>query len=341
MGTDTRITPKLSGMDVIQAVIAEHYDFARVELPRQLETTHQRRHRKMVVETDQGTFLAKTYRRDPVVLDNLRFQHNLSSHLTENGLPVAAIKRARNGKGIVEADNWAMELQAFVGGIPMQLTTPSLAISADALGKFHQVCRGVPVPPRDARKWRFSEVPRQALQKLFYVARQMASSSDRIDDYCNQIALFLHDSTEVLSTSKREAFETGLIHGDWHGGNLLFAGDRLTAILDLEFAGDGCYLEDIAYAMSNLCIRTTLSAEKMQHRANILLDHYQRYRTLTYAELVALYYAVGVKHITTVSYQAPQMGGRVAGYTAPEWLLRLAVQSQWLAEQSRRCRWGQ
>lgn len=341
MGTDTRITPKLSGMDIIQAVIEEHYDLGTVQLPRQLESTHQRRHRKMVVDTDSGTFLAKTYKRDPVVLDNLRFQHNLSSHLTKNGLPVAGIQRARNGKGIVEVDSWAMELQTFVPGTSMQVTTPSLATSADALGKFHQVCRDVPVPPRDARKWRFSEVPRQSLQKLFHVARQMSSSSDRIDDFCNQIAVFLHDSTDVLNAAKREAFETGLIHGDWHGGNLLYEGDQLTAILDLEFAGDGCYLEDIAYAVSNLCIRTTLSPEKMQHRTYILLDHYQRYRTLSYAELVALYYAVGVKHITTVSYQAPQMGGRVAGYTAPEWLHRLAVQCQWLAEQSRRARWGE
>lgn len=341
MGMETRITPKLSGMDVVQAVIEEHYDLGPVQLPRQLESTHQRRHRKMVVDTDHGTFLAKTYHRDPVVLDNLRFQHNLSSHLLANDLPVAKIQRARNGKGIVEVDNWAMELQAFVSGEPMQVTTPTLGISADALGKFHQVCRDVPVPPRDARKWRFSEVPRQSLQKLFTVARQMVSNREEIDAFCNQIALFLHDSTDVLNASKREAFETGLIHGDWHGGNLLFDGERLNAILDLEFAGDGCYLEDIAYAVSNLCIRTTLNPEKMRHRTNILLDHYQIYRTLTYAELVALFYAVGVKHITTVAYQAPQLGGKVAGYTAPEWLHRLAVQCQWLAEQSRRARWGE
>ena len=264
----------------------------------------------------------------------------MSAHLAQNNLPVAAIERARSGKGIVEVDNWAMELQVFVSGEPMQVTTPSLQTSADALGRFHHVCRGVPVPPRDARKWRFSEVPRQTLQQLFQVARQMTSNSDLIDEYCNHIALFLHDATEILSAEKRETFETGLIHGDWHGGNLLYEGETLTAILDLEFAGDGCFLEDIAYAVSNLCVRTTLSEEKMQHRTNVLLDSYQKYRTLSYGELVALFYAVGVKHITTVSYQAPQLGGRVAGYTAPEWIQRLAVQCRWLAEQSRKARWG-
>jgi len=311
-----------------------------VRLPVQLETTHQRRHRKMVVDTDAGRFLIKTYRRDPVVLDNLRFQHNLSNHLVKHGLPVAEIQRARDGKGIVEVDNWAMELQQFLPGQPMEVTTSTLVTSSNVLGKFHEVCRGVPVPPRDARKWRFSEVPRESLQRFVTMARK-TSPSPQIDAYANQIALFLHDASETLSKEKRDTFETGLIHGDWHGGNLLYSGETLNGILDLEFAGDGCYLEDIAYAMSNLCIRTTLSPEKMAHRANLLLDNYQISRTLTYNELVALYYAVGVKHITTVAYQAPQMGGTVAGYTASQWLQRLAVQCQWLAEQSRKARWGE
>jgi len=340
MGTDTRITPKLSGMEIIQAVIRENYDLGEVQLPWQLESTHQRRHRKMVVDTEAGRFLVKTYQRDPVVLDNLRFQHNLSAHLTKNSIPVAQIKRARNGKGIVEADNWAMELQAFVPGEPLQVTTATLATSSQVLGHFHQVCRDVPVPPRDARKWRFSEVPRESLQRLFKLA-QKDGVREHMETYANHISRFLYDASVVLSKEKRDTFETGLIHGDWHGGNLLYVGEQLTAVLDLEFAGDGCYLEDIAYAISNLCIRTTLSDEKMSHRVNVLLDSYQAYRTLTYNELVALFYAVGVKHVTTVSYQAPQMGGTVAGYTASQWLHRLAVQCRWLAEQSRRARWGE
>lgn len=327
-------------MEVIREVIRQHYDFEDVQLPVQLETTHQRRHRKMVVETDTGKYLIKTYHRDPVVLDNLRFQHNLSNHLVQHGLPVAEIKRARSGKGIVEVDNWAMELQRFIEGEPMAVTTPTLVSSSKVLGQFHEVCRDVPVPPRDARKWRFSEVPRESLRRFVQLARK-ADDSPEIDAWANQIAIFLHDAADALSKEKRDTFETGLIHGDWHGGNLLYQGETLTGILDLEFAGDGCYLEDIAYAMSNLCIRTTLSEEKMAFRAHLLLDHYQLSRTLTYNELVALYYAVGVKHVTTVAYQAPQMGGTVAGYTAAEWLQRLSVQCRWLAEQSRKARWGE
>ena len=330
---------KLGGMEIIAEVIRENYDLGEVQLPQQLEAAHQRRHRKMTVETSKGKFLVKTYKNDTVVLDALAFQHRLSDHLLKSGLPVAQIQRAKNGHGVVVVDNWSLELQRFIVGDSMQLTTGTLVESAKALGKFHAVCRGVPVPPRDAQKWRFSEVPREQFQKLYETAVAEAGEA-KVARYCDDIVRFLNDAAKELSYEKRNEFEVGLIHGDWHGGNLMFNHEELVAIVDLEFAGDGCYLEDLAYAVSNLAIRTTHDYEKLRYRTFTLLDHYQTHRSLAFAEMVALFYAVGVKHITTVSYQVPQHG-KVAGYTAAEWIARLGIQCRWLAEMSRRARWGE
>ncbi|HIJ65395.1 MAG TPA: phosphotransferase [Candidatus Hydrogenedentes bacterium] len=331
---------ELHGLETLAKVIREHYDLGEVELPTPMPMAHQRRHRKLVVKTDTGKFLAKTYKRDPYVLDALRFQHRLSDHLERNELPVAAIQRAKSGKRIVEVDNWAMELQKFVEGVSLaRVTSESLAISAQALGKFHDVCRDYPRPERDARMWRFSEVPRSAFAALYERAREEGDDMV-VTEYCNRMALFLRDAAQELSWEARNQFETGLIHGDWHGGNLIFQGDRLVAIVDLEFAGDGCYLEDLAYAISNLCVRTTMKPERLSKRVGIILDHYQRHRPLSFCEIAALYYAVGVKHIATVSYQMEQQGGRVAGYAAESWMERLSIQCEWLAERARRVRWG-
>ncbi|MFP4499782.1 MAG: phosphotransferase enzyme family protein [Candidatus Hydrogenedentota bacterium] len=331
---------QLKGLDIVAEVIRRHYDVGAVQRPVQLALAHQRRHRKMVVDTDAGRFLVKTYKRDPVVLDALRFQHRLSDHLAENGLPVARIQRAANGKGIVELETWAMELQRFIAGEAMKVNTPRLTVSAHALGEFHRVCRDLPCPPRDVRMWRFSEVPRSAFQKLFEAAKAERDAAN-MTDCCNEIALFLQGAAKELSIEKRSEFETGLIHGDWHGGNLLFQGDTLVAIVDLEFAGDGCYLEDIAYGLSNLCLRTTTDPARLETRMNTILDNYQLSRELSYAEMVSLYYAVGVKHITTVAYQLNQQGGKVAGFTAAEWMERLAAQCRWLNECARKARWGE
>jgi Ser/Thr protein kinase RdoA (MazF antagonist) len=300
---------------------------------------HQRRHRKLIVETAAGKFVVKTYKRDLHVLDALRFQHRLSEHLAKNGLPVARIQPAKNGKRIVEGDTWSLELQEFIEGEPMSVTGQTLAISSKALGRFHEVCRDFPRPERDARMWRFSEVPRASFGKLYERAKK-EGDAPIMDDFCNRLALFLKTAAEELSYEARNRFETGLIHGDWHGGNLLFRGDELAAILDLEFSGDGCYLEDLAYALSNLAIRTTMKPDRLAKRVELVLYHYQKFRSLSLHELAALYYAVGVKHIATVSYQIEQHGGKVAGFTASEWLERLAIQCDWLAEQARKVRWG-
>jgi Ser/Thr protein kinase RdoA (MazF antagonist) len=273
------------------------------------------------------------------VLDALRFQHRLSDHLASNDVPVAKIQPALDGKRIVEIDNWALELQEFVSGEAMEVCKETLMISAQALGRFHECTRDFPRPPRDARMWRFSEVPRTTFGKLYEMSLKTGDEA-LMNDCCNQIALFLRDAAEMLSFEQRDRFETGLIHGDWHSGNLIFQGERLAAVVDLEFCGDGCYLEDLSYAISNLCIRTTVREGRLEKRTEILLNQYQRFRSLSFYEEAALYYAVGVKHIATVSYQAVQQQGDVAGITPDSWMERLATQCTWLAERARRIRFG-
>ncbi|NLO33934.1 MAG: phosphotransferase [Candidatus Hydrogenedentes bacterium] len=324
----------------IGAILKENYDLGAFKTPYFLETTHQRRHYKLVVESEAGKFLLKTYDNDPVTLAALYFQHNLAYHLLKNELPVANIKRTRDGHSFVCLDNRTLELQEFLDGGSMPVTENTLQISGSALGRFHQVCQGMPAPPRDARKWRFSEVPTHNLKEFF----ERALSEDKgpkTKNHCNNIFKFLNDAKTELDADKRHTFETGIIHGDWHSGNLLFINEKLNGIIDMEFAGDGCYLEDLSYAVSNLCIRSAADEKKMEHRIHMLLSAYERHRTLSYAEQVALYYAVGIKHITTISYQMPKEQGLVAGYTPRQWMVILDFQTQWMAKESHKARWGE
>lgn len=297
---------------------------------------HQRRHRKLIVEAAQGRYLAKTYPADPVTLDALRFQHRLSAHLRTHGLPTPEVLPAKDGRRIAEAQGWALELQTLIKGKPMQVRPETLAVAAGALSRFHAVCRGFPAPPRDARRWRFSEAPTAPFARLFEAARREDGAAAA--DHCDAVARFIQDASGALSPEQCARFETGLIHGDWHGGNLLFQGDRLTGIVDLEFAGEGCYLEDLAYALSNLCVRTADDPTRLEARTNAFLKTYLAERALSFYEESALNYAVGIKHIATVTCQLPQMGWKLAGLGPAQWLTRLAVQCAWLEERARTVR---
>jgi len=327
------VTEPTASERALANIVYEHYDLGEIARLYTVPNVHQRRHRKYLVESEAGKFLAKTYRAEPEVLDALRFQHRLSAHLDQNNLPVPIIQPAFSGAKIVEIEDWALELQEWVEGESMKVTGNNLMNSSDALGFFHVVCRDFPCPERDARMWRFSEVPRDMFASLYEMAKKERPTTE-IDTACNTIALFLREATNELNLDARERFETGLIHGDWHSGNLLFRGDDLVAIIDLEFSGDGCYLEDLSYAASNLCVRTTTEAKKLHQRIDLLLAYYARHRTLAPSEERALYYAIGIKHVATVCYQCVHGAGKVAGHGPSLWMGILADQTSWLSERA-------
>lgn len=327
-----------SGLKELQQFIAERYAIGDVGLPRPLARVHQRRHRKLVLDATAGRFLVKTYRRDPAVLDALRFQHRLAGRLESIGLPVARIEAAQDGRRLAEGDTWAIELQEFVEGEPMPVNQSALTQAGHALGRFHEACRDFPSPERDPTQWRLSDTPTKSFATLYEKARA-GGDPGACADQCNRIVLFLRDAEHALRWEVRNELEIGLIHGDWHGGNLIYRAGELAAIVDLEFAGEGCFLEDLAYALSNLCIRTCTDPARLAWRTDIFLRAYQQHRTLAFTEETVLYYATGLKHVATLCFQFEQFGGSVGGYTAPEWLERLALQCDWLTDRAERAVW--
>ena len=327
-----------NGLKELQQFIAERYAIGEVGVPRPLAHVHQRRHRKLALEATAGRFLVKTYQRDPAVLDALRFQHRLSGHLESAGLPVARIVAARDGRRIAEGDTWAIELQEFVDGEPMPVNKSALSQAGHALGRFHEVCRDFPCPERDPTQWRLCDTPAKAFAAFYEMARA-EGDPEACAEQCNRIVLFLRDAEHALRWEVRNELEVGLIHGDWHGGNLIYSNGGLAAIVDLEFAGEGCFLEDIAYALSNLCIRTCTEPERLAWRTDTFLRAYQQHRTLAFREETVLYYAAGMKHVATLGFQFQQFGGSVGGHTAPEWLERLALQCDWLTSRAKQTVW--
>ena len=319
----------------LATVIQTQYGLDLLAMPKLLEEGASRRHYKLVIDTNAGRFLVKTYQRDLYVLDALRFQHRLSDHLHKSGLPVARIQRTHTGRGFAEMGLLALELQEFIEGHGLRPSYESLKLAADALGRFHEVCRDLPCPPRDARMWRFSDVPREALVALYERAK-IEGDEHAATLACNQIVSFLRDAAEALNENVRNVFETGVIHGDYHAGNLLFQDNQLMGIIDLEYAGGGCFLEDLAYAASSLCVRSSVEPDRLEQRFDLLERIYQQHRTLSFAEETALCYAVGIKHVTTVAFQTLAGKQLLAGYHAADWMERLVHQCAWLSARAHR-----
>ena len=76
---------------------------------------------------------------------------------------------------------------------------------------------------------------------------------NRLPNYFRKIMRTLEDEIEYLTRYLEGKLPKGVIHGDLFADNLLFRGERMTAMLDFEAACRGKFIFDIATAVNALC----------------------------------------------------------------------------------------
>jgi homoserine kinase type II len=89
----------------------------------------------------------------------------------------------------------------------------------------------------------------------------------------------------LTALADRPALPTGIIHGDLFPDNVLFAGDRLAALLDFEQASDGAFAYDLAVTLLAYCFDDDFVAD----RARALVSGYVAERPLRPEEKAGLW----------------------------------------------------
>lgn len=103
----------------------------------------------------------------------------------------------------------------------------------------------------------------------------------RLPNYFRKIRRTLDDEIEYLTRYLENKLPKGVIHGDLFADNLLFRGERLTAVLDFEAACRGKFIFDIATAVNALCF---VDGHYSIDRFRDVLQGYESIRTLSLAE---------------------------------------------------------
>jgi homoserine kinase type II len=104
---------------------------------------------------------------------------------------------------------------------------------------------------------------------------------DRLPNYFRKITRTLEDEIEYLTRYLEGKLPKGIIHGDLFADNLLFRGEKLTAVLDFEAACRGKFIFDIATAVNALCF---VDGGYSLDRFRYVLRGYESVRTLSLAE---------------------------------------------------------
>lgn len=133
---------------------------------------------------------------------------------------------------------------------------------------------------------------------------RIESQSHRFDSD----AELIRQRLDSLDSSAGRELPAGLIHGDLYRDNVLWQGDRLSALLDFESASHGVFLYDVMVCLHFWCFTTCFELPLCR----ALLDGYQTVRPITQAEraahrdqgaLAALRFAT--TRITDFSLRAP------------------------------------
>ena len=187
-----------------------------------------------ILETTSGRhFLKRRHAdlRNPTIISA---QHALNKHLRQSGFPAPAILHTKSGETLLVLGKEHIEIQEYIEGSPYQDTNQAhFQAAALTLGLYHACIRDfTPHPHCDLG----------ALYSPSIVDHNLTSLTDlwklernpALTPVLQQLGA--HAADLAVHFSEHHKLPCLVIHGDYHGGNLLFQGDRIVGVVDYDKA---------------------------------------------------------------------------------------------------------
>ena len=197
----------------------------------------------------------------PTILrDEIRFEHALIRHLTDRGqCPVARVHPTREGSTVVERGSGFYALFDYLPGedrytwIRPRCPAAELRAAGRLLAQFHSDVATFRPPGH-------REEPR-ILRLLTVITREWARASLRpaSDAYLRYVHMHADDVRRrlavVMSALRRSAggLPKVINHSDYHPGNLKFEGERISGLVDFDWAKVDLRAFDVALATWYFC----------------------------------------------------------------------------------------
>ncbi|MHC4415697.1 MAG: phosphotransferase enzyme family protein [Planctomycetota bacterium] len=234
------------------AVVLSHYDLGIIEQIRAYPRGS-RRAPKVRITARGGEFLLK--RRAPGRDDPYRvaFAHSLQLYLAEHGYPVPTLIGTREGNNsMLHLNGRIYELFEHTSGTRYDGSTRATELAGRALGALHRLLAGCR-PPYEAPVGTYhaaagidaklKQVPDAVL------AREPEAKREALVPSSGLLRAAYEDAARRVGQAGFRNWPRGIIHGDWHPGNLLYRGRAgVVAVLDFDSARLEPRMADIANA---------------------------------------------------------------------------------------------
>jgi len=222
-----------------------------------------------LLETGRGRYLLRV---DEVKSESeVRREIDLLTFLRKHSFPCPHPLQDRTGRSYRDFSNKCVSVFRYSEGrvLPTARMRPTqLETIGRTLGELHVIGKGY----KKGIDNRFS---------FERIADLYLSVRNRLPNYFRKIMRTLEDEIEYLTRYLEGKLPKGIIHGDVFSDNVLFRGEKLTALLDFEAACRGKFIFDIATAVNALCF---IDGAYSLDRFRYLMHGYESVRTLSLAE---------------------------------------------------------
>ncbi len=222
-----------------------------------------------VIEAARGRFLVRV---DEVKSESeVRREIDLLAFLRKHSFPCPHPLQDRTGRFYRDYDSKCASVFRYHDGrvlLAERLRPSQLETIGRTLADLHVIGRGY----KKGIDNRFS---------FERVADLYLSVRNRLPNYFRKVMRTIEDEIQYLTQYLEGKLPKGIIHGDLFADNLLFRGEKLTAVLDFEAACRGKFIFDIATAVNALCF---IDGYYSLDRFRCLLQGYESVRTLSLAE---------------------------------------------------------
>jgi len=238
--------------------VLSHYELDPVEKVREFPRGSHRSP-KVILKTAAGRYLLKRRAAGRDRPGRVAFTHALLWHLRQKGFPVPALVLTRDTQdSSLRLDGRVYELYEYAEGEHYSGSLDQTLHAGRTLAKFHRAVRDFETPWRPpGGTYHDADLVRQGLQAV----PGSVSSHDSVVGHEAELLTMTQELLERYDAAAAAVRQCGYeqwpattLHGDWHPGNMLFAGPRVAIVLDFDSARRGPPSLDVANGMLQFSI---------------------------------------------------------------------------------------
>ena len=181
----------------------------------------------------------------------IKFEHALTLHLRDHGLPVVAPLTIEGDSTWAQVGAFFCEIAPYVDGREASASLADVHLMGEILGRFHRSCHDFDLSLYTPPYFQNQAEPRDLDREVERLRRQVeemdSGDSDRAQAFCVR-----REELNTLYQTQCASLPRVIRHGDLHPWNLLFSRSepaRIAALFDLDMSATGPRIFDISYAI--------------------------------------------------------------------------------------------